>query len=256
MDRTDSIRRHFGAAASRYAASTVHRAGPDLDALVRAAALSGREQVLDLGCGAGHTAVALAERAREVVAIDVTPAMLAETRRLAASRGLSNVRCERGDACALPFESGSFDVVSSRLSAHHYARPAVAAAEAARVLRPGGSLLLVDVVAPEEPGWDTFLNAVELLRDPSHVRDHTVGQWREILRGAGLSAEVLGTWHHAIDFEDWVERMATPPGAIEQLRAMFDGAPDDVRSAFGIGPDHSFRLEFALLRGTRAASVG
>jgi len=132
MDQTQSIQQRFGAAAAAYAVSAVHRGGPDLDAMLAAGVASGRERVLDVGCGAGHTALAFAERAASVVALDLTPAMLEQARRLAAERGLANVRFEQGNAARLPFPDASFEVVTSRLAAHHVAEPAAMVREAAR----------------------------------------------------------------------------------------------------------------------------
>src|ERR671935_195143 len=86
-------------------------------------------------------------------------------------------------------------------------------------------------VAPDDPAQDTFLNAIELLRDPSHVRDHSIAQWRVMLGAAGFADELLGTWDLRLDFESWVARMRTPPLAVAQLKALMDGAPREVREA-------------------------
>src|SRR5574338_473284 len=80
-----SIQERFGRAAAAYAVSRVHRGGPDLDAMLAAARLSGRERVLDLGCGPGHAAAAFAPVAAEVVGLDLTAPMVEEARRMASS---------------------------------------------------------------------------------------------------------------------------------------------------------------------------
>jgi SAM-dependent methyltransferase len=254
MDQSDSIRRQFGANAERYAASDYHRGGDDLEAMVGAAELSGGERVLDVGCGTGFTAFAFAPHVAEVVALDLTPAMLEQARALAGSRGLSNLRFETGDAMALPFADRSFDVVTCRVCAHHFSDPAAAAREAARVLRRGGRFLLVDSVAPESPAEDTFLNAIELIRDPSHVRDHRVSEWLSLLRAAGFEAEWLGTRAVSLDFEDWVERMGTPHPARVALRALFGVASAGVREALRLrtSPRAGFDIPIALFRGRPA----
>jgi ubiquinone/menaquinone biosynthesis C-methylase UbiE len=214
----------------------------------RAADLEGGEKILDLGCGTGHTALAFAARGAEVDGLDLTAEMLDQGRRMAQERGLANVRFREGDAAQLPFADGAFDVVTSRLSAHHYARPESAVREAARVLRPGGRLLLVDSVAPADPSQDTFLNAIELLRDPSHVRDHTVEQWCALCEAAGLAPELLDTWTYRLAFDAWVERIGTPAREVAQLRSLLARAPDEVRAAFAIATDGSFDMPAALIR--------
>ena len=134
----------------------------------------------------------------------------------------------------LPFPDDHFDCVTSRLCAHHFADPAKAVAESARVLRAGGRLLVSDSMSPEEAALDTFFNTFELLRDASHVRNHRVSEWRAMLQAAGFAFCELGGGLVVQDFEDWVGRMATPPTAVAQLRALFREASDPSREAFAI----------------------
>ncbi|MFL5804600.1 MAG: class I SAM-dependent methyltransferase [Roseiflexaceae bacterium] len=253
VDIKESVQRQFGSVAANYTASPVHRGGPDLDAMLAAAAPRGIERVLDAGCGTGHTALAFAPLVAEVVAVDMTEPMLDQGRRLAAERGLTNIAFQNGDVEQLPFPDASFDIVVSRYSAHHYPHPHVAVREFARVLRPGGVFLLVDVVAPDDPTQDTFLNAIELLRDPSHVRDHSVAQWLVMLEAAGLAGALLEIWALRLEFDSWVARMRTPLAAVAQLKALFDGAPREVRTAMALAgqDDYSFSIPVALLRGVR-----
>jgi ubiquinone/menaquinone biosynthesis C-methylase UbiE len=252
LEIKDSVQKQFSPVAANYASSAVHAGGPDLAAMLAAVTPGGAERVLDAGCGAGHTALAFAPMAAEVVGLDLTEAMLAQGRKLARDRGLANVAFQRGDVERLPFPDAWFDLVTSRYSAHHYPHPPAALREFARVLKPGGAFLLVDVVSPDEPAQDTFLNAIELLRDPSHVRDHTVGQWLSMCQKAGLAAEQLGAWPLRLEFESWVARMNTPFLAITQIRALIDGAPREVRAALAIQEGYSFSVPTALIRGRRA----
>jgi ubiquinone/menaquinone biosynthesis C-methylase UbiE len=253
MEIKDSVQKQFSPVAANYATSAVHVAGPDLTAMLAAAGARADQRLLDAGCGAGHTALAFAPHVAEVIALDLTEAMLAQGRKLARDRGIANITFQRGDVERLPFPDASFDLVTSRYSAHHYPHPQVALSEFARVLKPGGAFLLIDVVAPEPPAQDTFLNAIELLRDPSHVRDHTVEQWRRMFDASGLAAEALETWPLRLEFESWVARMQTPFLAITQIRALIDGATRDVRAALAIEEGYSFSVPTALLRGRKPA---
>lgn len=252
MDSKSSVQQQFGPVAAKYATSAVHAGGPDLAAMLEAVTLRGDERMLDAGCGAGHTALAFAPHVAEVVAIDLTMAMLAQVRHLANERGITNVVAERGDVEKLQFPDDSFDLVTTRYSAHHWPRPAAAMQEFARVLKAGGTLLLVDVVAPPAPLPDTFLNTIELLRDPSHVRDHSVTQWQAMMEAAGFSAEVVGQWPLLLEFESWVARMNTPFLSITQIRTLIEGAPREVRAALLLSEgNYSFTAPVALLRARR-----
>lgn len=249
MNQSESIVDRFGPAAAAYAASPVHRSGADLDAMLELGTGAGVRRVLDVACGAGHTALAFATRVPEVVALDLTPTMLAQAEALAEERGLENLTFQLGNAGSLPFPDAAFDVVTSRLAAHHFADPVRAVEEAARVLRPGGIFLLSDIMAPDAPVLDTFLNAFEMLRDASHVRDHRVGEWRTWFEAAGLRSEAHGPWSMDIGFEAWVERIGTPAGAVTGLRALFDHAPTPCRNAFAIGDGYDFQLQVAVVAG-------
>jgi ubiquinone/menaquinone biosynthesis C-methylase UbiE len=252
MQLKRSVERQFAAVAANYASHPVMASGPELGRMVELGVRSGTERVLDLGCGAGHTALAFAPRVAEVVAVDLVEAMLAEGRRLAGERGIGNVDFRLGDVERLDLPDSSFDVVTSRFSAHHYPAPQRALAEVVRVLRPGGAFLLVDSVAPEAPGCDTFLNAIEVLRDPSHVRDHRVSEWKAMFAAAGLTPALHQRWGLELDFDSWVARIGTPDPEIGALRRMLDRAPAEAREALAIGRPgpYDFSMPVALLRGS------
>lgn len=243
------VRQQFGSTSDAYAHSAFHSSGPDLGWLVEAASFTGTERVLDMGCGAGHTAIAAARKAREVIGLDLTPEMVERATRLAAERGVANVTFQVGNVMGLPFDDASFDVVTSRVSAHHYLDPTKALAEAARVLKPGGLFLLSDTISPEDPNFDTFLNVIEFLRDPSHVRDWRGSEWMRMFAAAGFEAEVLNRLPLALDGLEWVTRMSTPPAKVAMLRTLFAEAPAEVRAAFEIRDEPwGYTIPITLMR--------
>lgn len=252
---TQSVREQFGAVAAAYAVSAYHAKGPDLAAMVAAAGLTGVERVLDMGCGAGHSAIAAAARAAHVTALDVTPEMLEVAARLATERGLTNMTFQQGDVSALPFADASFDVVTSRVSAHHYADPASALAEAFRVLRPGGRFLLVDTIVPEDATLDTFSNCFELLRDSSHVRNWRATEWLRMLKSSGFEPTLLDRYVIRLEGANWVERMRTPANKVAMLRALFREANPAIRAAFEVQDDPwMFSIPSALFSATKGSA--
>ena len=241
-----AVEQRFSPVAENYSTSQVHAQGADLAVMVQAAALTGSERVLDAGCGAGHTALAFAPHVRAVTALDLSLPMLAQVARLAAERGLSNITTRQGDVEQIPFPDHAFDLVVSRYSAHHWPQPQDALAEFRRVLGPGGRLLLGDVVTFDPPALDTFLQAIELLRDPSHVRDHSVGQWIDMLAEAGFTGQVIHAWDFFLEFESWHTRMATPAQNVAMIRALFTGAAPEVWTALKVQVNGDFTIPGAL----------
>ncbi len=251
QDVKASVQHQFGNVAANYATSAVHASGEDMNRMVQLAELSGMERVLDAGCGAGHTALAFAPYVAEVVAYDLTLSMLEQVEKLSAERQISNLTTQHGDVEKLPFADDTFDRVVSRYSAHHWPHTTVALAEFRRVLKPGGQFILSDIVASEDPTLDTFLQTIELLRDPSHVRDHSISQWGMMLRDMGFATEVLFTWDLPLDFDSWVTRMATPDANVLMIKTLFDGAPTEVRDAMDVQTNYRFQIPGALFRGRR-----
>ena len=237
----------FGSQASAYVTSAVHAAGPDLDrigALIRG--MPGA-RVLDLGCGGGHVAFAAASAGAAVTAYDLSDAMLAAVTAEAARRGLDGIETRQGAAEVLPFPDSGFDAVLTRYSAHHWRDVPAALREARRVLRPRGVLVVCDIVAPEEPLLDTHLQAVELLRDPSHVRDYRISEWRAMLAAAGFEAGPAQASRPRMEFASWIARMRTPEVHVAAIRALQVSAPAEVTAHFAIEPDGSFLLDSALI---------
>jgi ubiquinone/menaquinone biosynthesis C-methylase UbiE len=252
MQHENSVTQSFGPQAAAYLTSQVHATGRDLELLAAAIAETPNAKVLDLGCGAGHASYAAASAAAEVVAYDLTEAMLRVVERTAEERGLTNVRTVQGSAERLPFADSSFDWVISRYSAHHWRNLPAAMLEVARVLQPGGQVCLIDVAGGPEPLLDTHLQSVEMLRDPSHVRDYTEGEWLRYFSGASLKAEVTERWRLPAEFSSWIKRMNTPAERVMAIREVWTTAPAEVREHYAVAADGSFEMDVVMLRARKA----
>jgi ubiquinone/menaquinone biosynthesis C-methylase UbiE len=248
MDQHDLAAKQFGSTAQHYLTSKVHAVGPDLERLTQLASRSRAVQALDLGCGAGHTSFALARAgAARVIAYDLASEMLDVVAREARSRGYAQIETHKGPAESLEFADSRFDIVVTRYSAHHWFDVPKALREIARVLKQGGTLVVIDVIAPEIALLDTVLQTVEMLRDPSHVRDYRESEWRRMLTDANLPVSQIERWKIQMEFDSWTARIGTPPSRIESLRTVFDSLPNEARHYFALTPQVSFAIDSCWL---------
>lgn len=145
------------------------------------------EDVLDVGCGTGAVLELLHGEYPEkrLTGLDLTPRMI----EMARAKQLENVRFIVGDAEALPFESRSFDAVLCSNSFHHYPHPEKFFSEAARVLRPGGRLVLRDYTSNDVAVW--LMNNIELplarLLGHGDVRILKLSELRALAEKSGLT---------------------------------------------------------------------
>ena len=181
--------------AEAYRESEAHRQGRDLELFTEWAA---GKTVLDVATGGGHVAARLREAGCEVVTCDPAPGMRPD------------VICRAED---LPFADASFDVVACRVAAHHFEDPAAALRELARVSRE--LVLVADNLYLGEAGEEA-----DRLRDPTHVRNYSEDEWRDLFGQAGLDVEALEREEKRIELEPWLERAGCIGAEAERVREL------------------------------------
>jgi ubiquinone/menaquinone biosynthesis C-methylase UbiE len=219
------VKQQFGVSSRAYATSDVHARGESLDILLAEIRPRSDWVALDVATGAGHTALAVAPHVKRVVAYDLTEQMLETAADLAARRGLANFETRLGDAEALPFPDGSFDLVTCRLAFHHFPDSARAFAEMARVLRSGGTLGFTDNYVVDDPEAAAFYNEYERLRDPSHVRVLALGELEALFTRSGLAITALHRLEKEMEFQDWADRQHVSAADKERLLEMARHVP-------------------------------
>jgi SAM-dependent methyltransferase len=178
--------------------------------------------VLDVACGAGHASEQAAPYVRQVVGIDLTPALLEVGAARLRDAGIDNVLLQQGDATALPFLDASFDIVVCRSSLHHFPDPARAVAEMARVCRPGGRVVVSDMIAPSAAVRDAF-DALHRHIDPSHVHVLLEDEIAELLRAAVGPLCYGDTQSTSLPLDAFVTGAADREATMAAVQADLDG---------------------------------
>jgi ubiquinone/menaquinone biosynthesis C-methylase UbiE len=189
--------------AQLYRESAAHREGEDLDLLVEWA--EGAQTALEVATGGGHVARRLRDVGINVVTLDPAPGMQPDV----VSRGED-----------LPFADESFDAVACRVAAHHFDDVEKAVHEMARVSRDR-------VIVVDNLFLDDRAEEADRLRDPSHVRNYTEKEWRELFESAGLQIDELRRLPKPIEVEPWLERAATPAADADRVRELLADRIED-----------------------------
>jgi SAM-dependent methyltransferase len=221
MDHLERTRSEFTRQAAQFATSAAITAAELTARFVDAVEGGPAATLLDVACGPGIVTAGIAAKAKAVVAFDLTPEMLRQAQQRCGTAGRGNVTFQQGSATALPFPDGSFDGVVTRLSVHHFDAPQAVLKEMFRVARPGAQLVLADVISSNDARESELHNAIEILRDPSHVRMLPVVELRALITGAGFAIETESTWDQARKFEEWAA-IVDDPQRIGPLRVIVD----------------------------------
>jgi ubiquinone/menaquinone biosynthesis C-methylase UbiE len=248
---SQDVREIFGRRAAYYTASANHKDEAVLGRLVELAKPRPDGAVLDVATGTGHAAFALATRARYVAAVDVTPEMIAEGRKLQDERKAGNVLFGLADAHNLPFPGETFDIVNCRLAAHHFQDIGRALREMKRVLKTGGRLVINDRSVPEDAFAAETLNRLDVLHDRSHVREYRPSEWVRMLEDGAFAVEVLETYTRHRPLSSFTAK--ADPGDRDEIVRIVAGLTASQRAAMNVATmncetyiDHWFVIAAAV----------
>ena len=198
--------------------------------LIKLSEVGADDSVLDVACGPGLVACEFAKHGKHVTGIDITPAMIEQAVNAQNSKGLINMSWDTGEAYPLPYADGSFDLVITRYSFHHFRRPWKALKEMIRVCRTGGRVLAADVAVKPEHSED--YDALEMIRDPSHVHALTTAEFQDMFQRSGLKMCTQSGYGIDIEVESQIRASFPAEGGEAQIREIING--DIGRNSLGI----------------------
>lgn len=245
----------FSQFAERYVASTTHAKGAELARLVEIAQPKPGWLALDLATGGGHTARTFAPLVRHMIAADISTAMLNAARGHLIDNEITTAGYTATDAEHLAFASNTFDLVTCRIAAHHFPDQFRFVQECARVLRPGGTLLIQDQVAPPEERDADYVDAFERLRDPSHGRTYAEVDWRGMYLDSDLTVEHVEYAATTAKLVSWAQTQDCDEHTIERLQILLVQAPDAVKAFWqprcAGTPDAEFNHVYIIIAGRK-----
>jgi SAM-dependent methyltransferase len=229
-----AIRDQFSRQAVGFAAAPELHADDIVALVVDAAKPRPEDRAIDLACGPGTVACALAQRVQHVVGLDSTLSMLEQARGLAQRRSVENVEWRAGDVYQTPFGDGSFNIVTCRFAFHHLENPVMAFAEMVRLAAPGGRVVVCDGLASDEPAKAEAFNAMERRRDPSTVEFRTLLYLSRLLEAAGLGAPHVQRFDVFYLASDLVARSFPVNGDRAGLLSMIEATVEGDRMGAGV----------------------
>lgn len=243
----DSIRSEFTHQTESFAGTGIATAAETLGALVDLVPPDPKASWLEVACGPAAISRALASKVGRVTGIDLTPAMVEKAREEAAREGIGNAEFSVGDATALEFADASFDGAVNRLSFHHIPAPQRVLEEMARLVRPGGRVIVSDLLTDEDADAQAWHQEIERLRDPSHWATPTPTRLRAMGEAAGLELESEQLIPIEIDYEDWLQRGSGGEAAAALIDRLLGEAPAGAESFQVSGEPGARRLRFRTM---------
>lgn len=243
-EATDSqdalVREEFARQADSFARSQAMSLAETLGAVVELVPEDGAARWVEIACGPGLIARAMAPRVGSVLGLDLTPAMIEKARADAAAAGVPNVGFELGEAAALDLPDDSFDGAITRFSLHHIPAPIRVLEEMRRVVKPGGYAIVADHVTDDDGDAAAWHEEIERLRDPSHWACLTPSRLAAMGERVGLEPDLTREVPFAIDFEEWIGRGSGGPANAELIERLLVEAPPAAAS-FVVGGERGAR---------------
>jgi len=203
-----------------------------LQALVELAAPEAHDVCLDFGAGVGRATFAVAPLVDRVEAVDSDAEVLSEAERLGKEVGADGVRYRRTDLSELPWDGPTFDLILCDMVLHRLLEPVRTLRELARVMRPDGRLIVVDVCVDE--ATDRYVNELARLREPAHWRHYRAEEYEHMFEEADLRATDTRVLRQSVDVDAWAEAGLAGRAGLELIGARLRSYPVNAQVALDV----------------------
>jgi len=241
------VKEFFTRQAQNYYESHMH-ASEGLNEVRELLSLSPKDNVIDIGCGAGHTSFEIAPKVNNVMAYDFADDMLKIVEKESKVRGFTNIQTIKGDAENIIFPDSTFDKAVCRIAAHHFPNLKAFMNEVSRVLKRNGIFVLVDNSAPTDRDLYFFSDYVEKLKDSSHFHLYTESSWRESIIESGLNINYLRYYKSKHIFKEWSDVASIENFQIDFIKNYFLKANQRIQKYFNILIENNEVVHFTIDR--------
>lgn len=204
------IKREFSNQAHFIHNSKIFNNNQIIQKIISMAGVRPTDQVLDLACGTGIMTRTIAEKTKKVIAVDITDKMVNLTQKMCNENGLDHVKVFNRNAEKLNFEDNFFDVIITRLSIHHFKNPDIVIKEMKRVLKDDGRIIIADIFSSELLEENQLHNAIEQLRDPTHVKALSQSEFQSLFDTNGLAIKNMNIIETQREYGEWLKITNAP----------------------------------------------
>lgn len=181
-----------------------------IDQIVLKSNVKQNDMVLDLACGTGIITKSIANKSKSIYAVDITDKMVSVTKEMCESEEFNHIHVLKGNAEKLNFQNDFFDLIITRLSIHHFKNPDIVIKEMKRVLKDSGRIIIVDIYSSGILEEAELHNAIEKLRDPTHVKALSLDEFEELFEQNSLCVKSIETIETAREYEEWLKITNAP----------------------------------------------
>jgi ubiquinone/menaquinone biosynthesis C-methylase UbiE len=224
MGQAELVREQFNKQAHAYEKLTIVTERKLLDHIVSISGAQAGDRVIDFACDPGFVGMAFAEKGALVTGVDVADRFLEHANAEAKRRGLANISFRAGNVEALVIAPDTFDLAVCRFAFHHFGDPTKVLSEMKRVTRPGGRIVIVDMIASENQQFADYHNRVERLCDPSHARAIPASEYERMFAESRLVVVSRSRRETSYGLSEWMDHGGPSPENRAVIIAMMEAS--------------------------------